>query len=581
MELYHGRTSAARNLARAASGVLRSSAMKRLACLVLAAIGLAASVAHAGEDPGGRTPSDEALRHYLNGRWLEEEGDLAGAGAEFARAAALDPTATDILVHAAEVAAHAGDPARSLELARQALVRVPGEPRALWLQGAALFGLSRPAEALQPLRQAALADSENADVWRTLAHTGEALELPALVDSCWERVTDLDPDDGESWFQLATTRARLGRYADADSALTIALEDNPTRPGALFLRGWLAEQLGRTADAISLYTHHLEVHGGDGTTRRRLVALLASEDRYKEALPHARRVAADSPRDPGALQALADLEFYAGHADAGMRELERLRALEPGDMDPVVRSAEVLLRHERADAAVTLVDQWAATRAGDPHAYRVRAWVRAAAGRLDSAVAMQRLDVAANPDSTVPRRALARYLRESKQWNAAIEQLSWLHTRLPEDPGVLMDLGYCREQSGDLPGAIQAGRDALALAPDEAQTLNFLGYLLADHDRDLSEAEDLIRRAIEQDPDNGAYLDSMGWVHFRRGNLDAARSELEKAVDRVGNDPVVHEHLGDVYRQLRLIDLARQQYRASLDADRGNERVRNKLTELR
>ena len=147
MEHYHGRSSAARNMPAGRSAVLRSSAMKRLACLLLLAAGLAASVAHAGEDPGGRTPSDEALRHYLTGRWLEEEGDLAGAGAEFARAAALDPTATDILVHASEVAAHAGDPERSLELARQALARVPGDPKALWLQGAALFGLSRPAEA--------------------------------------------------------------------------------------------------------------------------------------------------------------------------------------------------------------------------------------------------------------------------------------------------------------------------------------------------------------------------------------------------------------------------------------------------
>ena len=185
--------------------------------------------------------------------------------------------------------------------------------------------------------------------------------------------------------------------------------------------------------------------------------------------------------------------------------------------------------------------------------------------------------MAAFPDSIAPHRVLARYLREAHRWRDAADELGRLHERVPDDASLLLDLAMCREELDDVTGAIAASRDALVLAPNAPQALNFLGYLLADHQQDLPEAEKLIRRAVAQDPDNGAYLDSMGWVLFRLGNLTEARAHLERALTLMGDDPVVHEHLGDVYRELRLLGLARVQYRLSLAEDGANSRVRNKL----
>src|SRR5262249_35588660 len=110
---------------------------------------------------------------------------------------------------------------------------------------------------------------------------------------------------------------------------------------------------------------------------------------------------------------------------------------------------------------------------------------------------------------------------------------------------------------------------------------NFLGYLLADHNLKLDEAETLVRKAIEQEPDNGAYVDSMGWVYFRLGRLEDARRELERAVVLTGGDPVVCEHLGDGYKQLRLIDSARERERKGRAADRSNPGAGSRLDGLR
>ena len=564
-------------MARGRARMIPFQAMKHIACIALAAGLLAASAAFAGEVADARYPSDEALRHYLAGRWLEETGDLAAAGAEFARAAVQDPGSDGVLVHAAEVASRAGAPSRALELCRRVLDRAPGNNRALWLEGAALFNLGRSAEALQPLRSASAGDPSNTDCLRTLAHVAEALDQVALVDSCYQQIVRVDEDDGEAWFQLATTRAQLGHLESADSALTVAIADNPARPGALFLRGWLRERMGHPEEAVRLYGHHLEVHPDDVATRRRLVSLLVQIGKPAEALVQARKVAESQPNDASALAALGDLEYSQGHAAAGALALQRMRNRAPGEPELAVRTAEVMLRNHHEADAVKFVDGWLAEHPGAGNTLRMRGWVRAAAGKTDSAIVFARVEVASAPDSVAPHRVLARYLREARHWNEAAGELRWLRERVPGDPSILLDLALCREQLDDVAGAIAAGRDALVLAPDAPQTLNFLGYLLADHQQELSEAEKLIRRAVEQDPDNGAYLDSMGWVLFRLGDLPAARVNLERAVTLIGDDPVVHEHLGDVYRELKLLDLARSQYRQSLASDSGNSRVRNKL----
>ena len=100
--------------------------------------------------------------------------------------------------------------------------------------------------------------------------------------------------------------------------------------------------------------------------------------------------------------------------------------------------------------------------------------------------------------------------------------------------------------------AEKAFRKALELQKDDPAVMNYLGYMFADRGIHLDEAESLIQKAVQSDPTNGAYLDSLGWVLFRKGKSSEAREWLEKAValpDGV-DDPAVWDHLGDVQIKL-------------------------------
>ncbi|MEO5989985.1 MAG: tetratricopeptide repeat protein [Candidatus Eisenbacteria bacterium] len=560
--------------------------MSRPAILIALALALAVTIATGSalaapaDSSAGGPGREEALRRYLQGRSLEQAGDIDEALSEYYRALALDPGSRALLVRISEAAARKGERVRSLEFAERALVLAPADARANWLKGTALFQMERAADALGPLEAACAADSENAEYARTLARVAEVLERRDLVLRSYSRVVWLDPDDSESWFQLAAAQARSGDFGAADSSLAESLDLNPIRPGALFLKGWIRESLGFTDEAIELYQQHLLVHTKDLTTRRRLVELLAQDKQYAKAHALAQQVVVARPQDPDALQMLADLAFALGRASEGERVLSQLRALDADEPEFVARSVQVMSRHGKGRDGARLAEAWAAARPGDVRGMMLAARALATSGQLDSAAARARRAVAAAPDSSEPRRLLVQVLRQGKHFPQAEQQIAELLRRRPADVALLLELGMVREEMGDVEGAIAAGRDALRLQPELPPVLNFLGYMLADHDRDLDDAESMLERAVQRDPENGAYLDSLGWLYYRKGRHADARRLLERALAETGGDPVIHEHLGDVYSALHLPGLAREQYRLSLASDESNPRVKRKMQGL-
>lgn len=523
--------------------------------------------------------SEEGLRRYLSARLLEQSGQLSEALGEYYRVLALDPLATDLLIRISQVCAQLGDHARSQEFAERALSHAPEDPRALWLLGAARFSTGHAAEALAPLERACELDSMQAEVLRTTARVAESLRRPDVAERAWRRLLWIDDDDAEAWFQVAAAQARRSDFSGADASLERAVDLNPMRPGLLFLWGWVKENLDDGPAAIELYQHHLEVHEDDTPTRRRLVGLLMRMDRPRDAYDQAQLVLQAQPEDADALQVVADLALRLKRkADAG-RALSRLRALDPESPENLARIVVVLAAHDRGREAARMADEWVELHPKHPAGtlLTVRAWN--AAGVPDSAIARARRGVAQAPDSVGPRRLLARTLQDARRFRDAESEWRVLTRLAPGEPGVWLELAGCRERGGDVDGAVAAAREAVRMAPDWAPGWNVLGYILADHARELPEARRLLEKAIAHSPENGAYVDSYGWLLFREGRFAEARRELERAIVLTEGDGVVHEHLGDTYRALGLEDLARREYEAARAA--GGENTDSAAAKLR
>ena len=129
---------------------------------------------------------------------------------------------------------------------------------------------------------------------------------------------------------------------------------------------------------------------------------------------------------------------------------------------------------------------------------------------------------------------------------------------------MLFQQGSLAEQQKHIDQAEQDFRKVLTLEPDNAITLNNLGFMLADKTNRYADALKYIRKAVDLEPMNGAYLDSLGWVYFKLGDYEPAEEYLRKAVERTATDPTVHDHLGDLYEKTGRVRLAASQWETSL-----------------
>lgn len=141
---------------------------------------------------------------------------------------------------------------------------------------------------------------------------------------------------------------------------------------------------------------------------------------------------------------------------------------------------------------------------------------------------------------------------------------------------LLFALGAMYEQAGDIESSVSTFEELLGDAPDHAGAMNYLGYMLCDRGERLQDARNLIEKAVAQDPDNPAYLDSYGWVFYRMGKFSQALPHLKQAAE-LDNDPVILDHLGDTYKALNDLEQARQWWKKALQEDPGNESLKKKL----
>jgi tetratricopeptide (TPR) repeat protein len=176
--------------------------------------------------------------------------------------------------------------------------------------------------------------------------------------------------------------------------------------------------------------------------------------------------------------------------------------------------------------------------------------------------------------------------REAKQSQQAVATFEEaLHeAQLEEDDGFVnakfyFNYGAAAEQAGLYDKATDLLRKSIALDPENsAEACNYLGYMWADHNMNLDEAETMIRRALDSEPTNTSYLDSLGWVEFRKGQFDRALDNLLRAAKTAEReDPVVFEHIGDTYLKLNRTREALEAWQKALALDPKNKNLADKI----
>ncbi len=189
------------------------------------------------------------------------------------------------------------------------------------------------------------------------------------------------------------------------------------------------------------------------------------------------------------------------------------------------------------------------------------------AGQTDEAIAMLDEMVIERPERSDALITLGDILRMQERWEDAVAAYDKAIEILGDESVLNWRLHYVRgislERAGDWPRAEQDFLVSLEASPESPYVLNYLGYSWVDQGLNLEEALDMIERAVEQRPQDGFIVDSLGWALYRLDDFEGAVRYLERAVELEPGDPVINDHLGDAYWQVgRLVEARYQWLRA-------------------
>jgi tetratricopeptide (TPR) repeat protein len=162
---------------------------------------------------------------------------------------------------------------------------------------------------------------------------------------------------------------------------------------------------------------------------------------------------------------------------------------------------------------------------------------------------------------------VADFYRRARRLPEAESTLREARKAKPADLRALFQLGAVLERQKRHDDAEAMFREALTVQPDSAPILNYLGYMNADRGVRVAEALALIEKAVKLDPENGAYLDSLGWALFRLDRADEAETYVRRAVAKDGRNAVVLDHLGDILRRRGNVREALEYWRRALEGE--------------
>ena len=413
----------------------------------------------------------------------------------------------------------------------------------------------------------ALADAANEPLG--LKRLGQALAEkgdPARADALLTRALRLDAGDTETWLTLASVQEALGTPAAAEESLAKALELDPDNRDALLDAGRLALRASAPGRARAYLDHALGLSSDPDLTLRVAFTWLSAQHSAEAS------TVLDGARRAGTAD--ARVSFYAGllHERAARweeacRAYAEVSAASELYRDARLRHAAALAHAGRPAEGVALLRAGLLSTPDDLSLYPAYAEALEVSGKPAEAERFLR-EAAAARGSAELTEALAVLLERQGRPQEAIALLTGAVGQLPHQESLLFSLAAAYERAGEHAQGIAHMRAVLALNPDNASALNFIGYTLTEQNQDLDEAERLLHRALELRPETGAFLDSLGWLFFRRHDYSRAVSTLEHAASLEPDEPIIAEHLGDAYLSLQRRREAAGAYRHALEAAR-------------
>lgn len=479
---------------------------------------------------------------YLAARHASIERDAGSAAAFYRSALRSDPKNSELLDRAFISSLAEGDIDEAVRLADRILVVDKSNRVARLVVGVRALKQKQYSAAQQNITQSV---------------RGPITDLVAALLIGWAQtgagnvqaaVSGIDKLQGPEWYPL---------FKDFHTGMILQLADKQKEAGVRLERAYkLDDSALRVADAYARWTSRAKDPAAATAiyeafdkklSRHPLVVDALRETKAGKKLPPL----VDSPQ-AGAAEALygigASLTRRGGE-DLALVYLQLALYLEPHHALALLSLADLYESVKKPSMAIKVYERVPANSPLKRNAQIQLATDLDAVDKSDDGIKILKDTIAQDPKDIEAVVALGNIERSRKKFEDCARTYGQGISITSDKPNWVLYYfrGICEERAKQWPAAEADLKKALEMEPDQAQVLNYLGYSWVDQGINLDNAMNMIRRAVDQRPDDGYIVDSLGWAYYRIGNYDEAVKNLERAVDLKPEDPTINEHLGDAY----------------------------------
>lgn len=410
--------------------------------------------------------------------------------------------------------------------------------------------------------------------------------------------------------------SRIPQLERALNHFSIASTERPANPLPWYLSGRTLEQLGRLGEAERALEEGLRIEPKNPAIFVDLIRILALQGApYAAIRERVSQVAEKDPDHPAANRVLryldldsensteaiarlaglspsplstADIRFRLAlgamrsqDPQSALRELRLVLAEEPENADARYNLAAILSSTGDTEGAVKELERIPEGSTLFSKARMFAAFLLRQRADLPGAEAALRRALSASPDDPQMSSFLVVILREAGKNAEARAIIEQQLARDSSNEKLIYSYGTLLGELGEAALALAQMERVIELNPNQADALNFIAFSLAESDTELDRAEDLVNRALKLRPQDPYFLDTLGWIHFKRGEFGSAEELLRVAAQTSGDDPEILEHFGDVLLRRARPAEAAAAYRTALEKIQDSRKSDSEATRVR
>ena len=431
----------------------------------------------------------------------------------------------------------------------------------------------------------------------------------------FNRAIEEEPQRSEHYFAKGLLLANQKHYVEAESTIRSGIKVSPDSAVGYYYLGRISVE---ARDFDKATTHFEQAVTLNAAFEPAYVALgsvyEAKEDRDKAIGIYRRYLQGVNPRNREIRHHLIRLQVSAKQYDEALQELEGMLAEDPSDLDAQLRMGLVYGEQKNYPKAIQQLNQILTVRPAELKVRDYLGYLYEETRNYPKAIEAYRHNLTLEPAYFEGHLHLGVLQYRLKQYADAIEHLREASRLNPKQPESYIVLGLSHFQSEQYEPSLQAFLEGirynpdnadlhfnagtvydklnrfddmvksmqttLTLDPHHADALNYLGYSYAERGVKIEEAITLAKQAVALRPTNGYYVDSLAWAFFKKGLLAEALTEMKRAVALVGDDPVIYEHLGEIFLKQQHLSDGREALLHSLELDPSNDKLMQRFREL-